>query len=158
MMSPGVRPIICLASEPTASTSLVLFRIATTEGSRMTIPLFLSYTKQLAVPRSIPRSFMKCLVINRSGIPPPAFFRATTVAKLTGVTSSRRATVLHHSSSARYSSLTLKRNRSRSTVEIESSSGSRSLIFRNSSRSANGIRSSIESASTTTSTGAYATS
>ena len=53
---PGVRPIICFASSPTASTSPESFLIATTEGSRSTIPRPLTCTNVLAVPRSIPIS------------------------------------------------------------------------------------------------------
>ena len=37
-MLPGVRPIICFASSPTARTSPVSLFIATTDGSRSTIP------------------------------------------------------------------------------------------------------------------------
>ena len=53
---PGVRPIICLASSPTASTSPESFLIATTEGSRRTIPRPFTCTSVFAVPRSIPIS------------------------------------------------------------------------------------------------------
>ncbi len=55
-MLPGVRPIIFLASEPTARMPPVLVFTATTEGSFRTIPLPLTYTSVLAVPRSIAMS------------------------------------------------------------------------------------------------------
>ena len=55
-MEPGVRPIISLASLPTAMTMFSLTSIATTEGSRMTMPLPFIYTRVFAVPRSIPIS------------------------------------------------------------------------------------------------------
>ena len=38
MMLPGVRPTIALASEPMASTRLVLRSIATTDGSLIMMP------------------------------------------------------------------------------------------------------------------------
>src|SRR5207249_596435 len=53
---PGVRPNIRLASSPTAKTLVVPAWIATTEGSRRTIPRSRTYTSELAVPRSIPMS------------------------------------------------------------------------------------------------------
>src|SRR6476646_5904717 len=53
---PGVRPSIRLASSPTARTFDVPAWIATTDGSRRTIPLSRTYTSELAVPRSIPIS------------------------------------------------------------------------------------------------------
>src|SRR5918994_269039 len=43
-MFPGVRPIICLAAEPTATTLCVLLSIATTEGSESKTPHPLTYT------------------------------------------------------------------------------------------------------------------
>ena len=58
-MLPGVRPIMPLASEPTAKTAPVSFRIATTDGSRSTIPFPFKCTKVLAVPKSIPMSWEK---------------------------------------------------------------------------------------------------
>ena len=56
-IEPGVRPIIFFASEPTASTVSERTSTATTEGSRMTIPLPFIYTRVFAVPKSIPISF-----------------------------------------------------------------------------------------------------
>ncbi|MNC30053.1 hypothetical protein D3C75_783250 [compost metagenome] len=58
---PGVRPIIILAELPTATMALLFesVRWATTEGSRTTIPLPFTYTSVLAVPKSIPKSFVK---------------------------------------------------------------------------------------------------
>ena len=56
MMFPGVLPNIRFASSPTASTLVVPASMATTDGSRSTIPLSLTYTKELAVPKSIPIS------------------------------------------------------------------------------------------------------
>ena len=55
---PGTLPSILLASEPTATTVLCpsAFFIATTDGSSKTIPLSLTKTKVLAVPKSIERS------------------------------------------------------------------------------------------------------
>ena len=55
-MLPGALPSICLASSPTACTSFVLLFMATTEGSRKTIPCPLTFTSVLAVPRSIAKS------------------------------------------------------------------------------------------------------
>src|SRR5512144_2226762 len=55
--SPGVRPSILLASEPTARTLPVFLEIATTDGSLQTIPLPLTYTRVFAVPRSMAMSF-----------------------------------------------------------------------------------------------------
>src|SRR5690348_16313514 len=49
---PGVRPIIRLASVPTARMLPVLVFTATTDGSLRTIPRPLTYTSVLAVPRS----------------------------------------------------------------------------------------------------------
>ena len=54
---PGVLPIISFASLPTARTSFVFVFIATTDGSLMTIPFPLTYTRVFAVPKSIPISF-----------------------------------------------------------------------------------------------------
>ena len=56
MMEPGVRPIMRLASAPTASTRLSLLSMATTEGSLITIPWPRTATSVLAVPRSMARS------------------------------------------------------------------------------------------------------
>ena len=58
-MLPGVRPIIFLAASPTASIFIVSVRRATTEGSLTTIPFPLAYTRVLAVPKSIPKSFVE---------------------------------------------------------------------------------------------------
>src|SRR3712207_3200807 len=52
----GVRPIMLLASNPTATTFSVLVSTATTEGSEQTIPHPLTNTRVLAVPRSIATS------------------------------------------------------------------------------------------------------
>ena len=51
-MLPGVRPIIRLASMPTATICPVLVLSATTEGSLSTMPRPRTYTSVLAVPRS----------------------------------------------------------------------------------------------------------
>src|SRR5688500_3769587 len=51
---PGVRPIISRASSPTATSRLSSSLIATTLGSLSTTPLPLTYTRMLAVPRSMP--------------------------------------------------------------------------------------------------------
>ena len=55
-MEPGVRPSISLACLPTASTSSERTSTATTEGSRMTMPLPRIKTNVFAVPRSMPMS------------------------------------------------------------------------------------------------------
>jgi hypothetical protein len=52
MMWAGVRPIIRLASEPTARIAPVLVLIATTDGSLRTMPRPRTYTSVFAVPRS----------------------------------------------------------------------------------------------------------
>ena len=57
-MFPGVLPIICLASVPTANDFFVKLFIATTEGSLNTIPFPLTNTRVFAVPKSIPMSFV----------------------------------------------------------------------------------------------------
>ena len=56
-MLPGVRPSICWASVPTFSRVPLSLSMATTEGSRSTTPLPLTYTRMEAVPKSIPMSF-----------------------------------------------------------------------------------------------------
>ena len=56
-MEPGVRPSISLACLPTASTSSERTSTATTEGSRITMPLPRINTNVFAVPRSMPISF-----------------------------------------------------------------------------------------------------
>ena len=53
---PGVLPSILFASAPTAQTFLLVLYLATTLGSRNTIPRSRTNTKVLAVPRSIPMS------------------------------------------------------------------------------------------------------
>ena len=64
---PGVRPIMLLASLPTAKTLFFTsFWIATTDGSRMTIPLPLTKTKLLAVPKSIAISFAIYVTSNQN--------------------------------------------------------------------------------------------
>ena len=52
----GVRPTMRFASAPMASTRRVLASIATTDGSLITIPRSRTWTRVLAVPRSIPMS------------------------------------------------------------------------------------------------------
>ena len=58
VMEPGVRPIIILASSPTATTfgCPAPTATATTLGSRITMPLFFTQISVFAVPRSIPIS------------------------------------------------------------------------------------------------------
>src|SRR5580698_9161237 len=51
-MLPGVRPIIRLASTPTATIAPVFVFSATTEGSLSTMPRPRTYTRVFAVPRS----------------------------------------------------------------------------------------------------------
>ena len=55
-MYPGVRPISCQASSPTARTSWVRVLRAITVGSSRMTPLPLAKTWVLEVPRSIARS------------------------------------------------------------------------------------------------------
>src|SRR6478752_5650623 len=55
-MYPGVRPIICHASWPIASTSFDRLLSAITVGSLRMIPWPREYTSVFAVPRSIARS------------------------------------------------------------------------------------------------------
>ena len=52
----GVWLIMFFASWPTASTRCVLFSMATTDGSLMTMPSPVTATKVLAVPRSMAMS------------------------------------------------------------------------------------------------------
>ena len=59
MMFPGVRPSMRLASSPTASTRFEPSSIATTEGSRRTMPRSFTCTSEFAVPRSMPISVEK---------------------------------------------------------------------------------------------------
>src|SRR3989338_3885401 len=54
MMSPGVLPIISLASFPTARILLSATETATTEGSFSTIPFPGTKTRTVVVPRSMP--------------------------------------------------------------------------------------------------------
>src|SRR5690606_6593127 len=56
MMLSGVRPIMRRASSPTASSRLVSFSTATTDGSRRTMPFPRTKMSTLAVPKSIPIS------------------------------------------------------------------------------------------------------
>ena len=56
MMLAGVRPTIRFASAPIARTRFVFASIATTDGSLITIPRSRTWTRVLAVPRSIPMS------------------------------------------------------------------------------------------------------
>src|SRR6185436_10034042 len=56
MMFAGVRPTIRFASAPIARTRFVRASIATTEGSLMTMPRSFTWTRVLAVPRSMPMS------------------------------------------------------------------------------------------------------
>src|SRR5215471_8766288 len=60
-MLPGVRPIICLASTPTATTALVSVSTATTDGSFSKMPRPRAYTSVFAVPRSSARSLPSTL-------------------------------------------------------------------------------------------------
>jgi len=55
-MFAGVRPTIAFAAAPIFSGSRVRLSIVTQEGSLMTMPLPLTLTNVLAVPRSIPKS------------------------------------------------------------------------------------------------------
>src|SRR5687767_9605642 len=59
VMLPGVRPIISLASVPTASICAFTVLTATIDGSLRTMPWPRANTQVLAVPRSIARSFEK---------------------------------------------------------------------------------------------------
>ena len=61
----GVRPIIRLASKPTACTSPVCSLIATTDGSDSTTPWSGSYTSVFAVPRSWPCSDRRSRSVER---------------------------------------------------------------------------------------------
>src|SRR3989344_8706192 len=54
MISPGVLPIISLASAPTAKILLSICEMATTDGSLSTTPRPGTKTSVFAVPRSIP--------------------------------------------------------------------------------------------------------
>ena len=65
-MEPGVRPSISLACLPTASTSSVRTSTATTEGSRMTMPLPRINTNVLAVPKSMPMSLENIVNIEKN--------------------------------------------------------------------------------------------
>ena len=56
IIEPGVLPIISFALFPTAKIVFVLESIATTEGSRITIPFPFRKTSVFAVPKSIPIS------------------------------------------------------------------------------------------------------
>ncbi len=75
-MEPGVRPIISFACLPTASTVSVRTSTATTEGSRITMPLPFINTSVLAVPRSIPISFENIgyIPLSVSGVQNPQHF------------------------------------------------------------------------------------
>ncbi len=55
----GVRPIMRLASPPTANSRLSLVSTATTDDSLSTMPEPRTYTKVLAVPRSTAISRLK---------------------------------------------------------------------------------------------------
>src|SRR5215217_5137625 len=52
----GVRPIMLLAAEPTATTLSVFMSMATTEGSESTTPQPLTNTNVFAVPKSMATS------------------------------------------------------------------------------------------------------
>ncbi len=54
LMEPGVRPCMARASLPTATSALSRLCRATTDGSLTTMPCPLTYTRMLAVPRSMP--------------------------------------------------------------------------------------------------------
>jgi hypothetical protein len=92
-ISAGVRPTISLASRPMASTFLLLFSMATTEGSLMTMPLFRTLTNVLAVPRSMPMSCEKMPRIKFNGLNTrfPSLARCQSV----GMTDSRLASSSH---------------------------------------------------------------
>ncbi len=70
MMLPGVRPIIRLASTPTATIWPVLVFRATTDGSFSTMPRPRTYTSVFAVPRSTamsrPRKAIALLIRNKN--------------------------------------------------------------------------------------------
>ena len=78
-IEPGVRPSISLACLPTARTSSVRTSTATTDGSRITIPLPRMNTRVFAVPRSMPISLENMENIERKlenpAITEPAFPR-----------------------------------------------------------------------------------
>ncbi|OGT27881.1 MAG: hypothetical protein A2Z17_06805 [Gammaproteobacteria bacterium RBG_16_66_13] len=68
----GVRPTISLASAPMARTRLVFLSIATQDGSLITMPRPRTWTRVLAVPRSMaisrekrPRSQLRGLKAKR---------------------------------------------------------------------------------------------
>ena len=62
-MEPGVRPIICLAWVPVATTRLVFTSTATTLGSRTIMRPLRSQIMVVAVPKSIPISLDKIICI-----------------------------------------------------------------------------------------------
>ena len=66
LMCAGVRPIIRLASVPTATARPSCSRIATTDGSDSTMPSPRTYTNVLAVPRSTAMSRLRKLELNRA--------------------------------------------------------------------------------------------
>ena len=62
----GVWLIMFFASWPTARTRWVLFSIATTEGSLITMPSPVTATRVFAVPRSIAMSYDDPAELNQS--------------------------------------------------------------------------------------------
>ena len=64
IIEPGVLPITSFALFPTYLALSVRVSTATTEGSRMIMPLPLIKTRVLAVPRSIPMSFVNIFCIS----------------------------------------------------------------------------------------------
>src|SRR5919199_1893695 len=72
-MLAGAFPSICRASSPTA-TILLSSVTATTDGSLSTMPRPRTYTRRLAVPRSIPICLASLALHSRDGslVPPPA--------------------------------------------------------------------------------------
>ena len=72
----GVRPIIRLASAPTASGRPSFTLTATTEGSLSTMPRPRTYTRVLAVPRStaMSRPSSEKLVVAHQRCTPPSMF------------------------------------------------------------------------------------
>ncbi len=83
-MLPGVRPIMRLASTPTATTWPLLVLSATTLGSLRTIPRPRTYTRVFAVPRSTAMSRPRNVNALLIGVRPtlPIIRRAEPVASL----------------------------------------------------------------------------
>src|SRR5215216_5861838 len=80
----GVRPIMLLAAEPTATTLSVFVSIATTEGSESTTPRLLTNTNVFAVPKSIATSGVNSrpnTPILATEFPPCTYIRAWLILK-----------------------------------------------------------------------------